>query len=47
MEKNKKITLLLVGDSTWSMYANAFYEEASKTTNTKLFDFGKRHEYLS
>lgn len=41
MEKNEKITLLLVGDSTWPMYVNAFYEEAKKIIHTELFDFGK------
>lgn len=41
MEKNKKITLLLVGDSTWPMYVSAFYEEAKKIINAKLFDFEK------
>lgn len=40
MEENKEIMLLLVGDSTWPMYVNAFYTAAKRRIDARLFDFG-------
>lgn len=45
MEKNKEIEILLVGDSTWPMYVNAFYATAKTIVKANLFDFGILNAY--
>lgn len=43
MEQNKKLRLLFVGDSTWTMYANAFVKGAKSIglLEADLFDLGR------
>lgn len=40
MEENIKIKILLVGDTTWPMYVNAFYGASKGIAEAKVFDFG-------